>query len=52
MPPSAISADHLTYRYGQLLAVDHISFDVAEGEILDVIRNKVSGHRRNRYLRF
>jgi ABC-2 type transport system ATP-binding protein len=34
MPPSAISADHLTYRYGQLLAVDHISFDVAEGEIL------------------
>ncbi len=27
-------ADNLTYRYGDLLAVDHISFEVAEGEVL------------------
>jgi len=30
----AIIADELTYYYGSLLAVDHISFSVAEGEIL------------------
>jgi ABC-2 type transport system ATP-binding protein len=30
----AIIAEDLTYRYGDLLAVDHINFDVAEGEIL------------------
>lgn len=30
----AIIAENLTYRYGQLIAVDHISFTVAEGEIL------------------
>ncbi len=30
----AIFAAGLTYSYGQLLAVDHISFEVAEGEIL------------------
>lgn len=30
----AIIAENLTYRYGQLTAVDHISFTVAEGEIL------------------
>lgn len=29
----AIVAENLTYRYGDLLAVDHIDFDVAEGEI-------------------
>src|SRR5215471_18848101 len=29
-----ISAEELTYRYGDRLAVDHISFDVAAGEIL------------------
>ena len=34
MPNPAILAENLTYRYGNLLAVDHISFDVAEGEIL------------------
>jgi ABC-2 type transport system ATP-binding protein len=34
MPNHAISAEDLTYRYGDLLAVDHINFDVAEGEIL------------------
>ncbi len=30
----AIIAENLTYRYGQLIAVDHINFAVAEGEIL------------------
>jgi len=30
----AIIAEELTYRYGDLVAVDHISFNVAEGEIL------------------
>lgn len=30
----AISARDLTYRYGDTLAVDHINFDVAEGEVL------------------
>ena len=34
MTQPAISAENLTYRYGDLLAVDHIHFDVAEGEIL------------------
>lgn len=34
MTNHAIVAEDLTYRYGDLLAVDHISFDVAEGEIL------------------
>ncbi|MCP4428863.1 MAG: ABC transporter ATP-binding protein [Chloroflexi bacterium] len=31
---NAIIAQNLTYSYGRLLAVDHISFEVAEGEIL------------------
>ena len=34
MPNYAIIAENLTYRYGDLIAVDHIHFDVAEGEIL------------------
>ncbi|MGA9351162.1 MAG: ATP-binding cassette domain-containing protein [Anaerolineae bacterium] len=34
MTTNAIIAENLTYRYGQLTAVDHISFRVAEGEIL------------------
>jgi len=34
MPDNAIVAAGLTYRYGDLTAVDRISFDVAEGEIL------------------
>ncbi|MFC1905938.1 ABC transporter ATP-binding protein [Chloroflexota bacterium] len=29
----AIVAENLTYKYGELLAVDHINFNVAEGEI-------------------
>ena len=34
MTQPAITAENLTYRYGQLLTVDHISFEVGEGEIL------------------
>jgi len=34
MSSSAITAEQLSYRYGQLLAVDQISFEVSEGEIL------------------
>lgn len=34
MTNNAIIAEKLTYRYGDLLAVDQISFNVAEGEIL------------------
>lgn len=34
MTTPAIIAENLTYRYGRLTAVDHISFTVAEGEIL------------------
>lgn len=34
MAGNAIIAENLTYRYGDLTAVDHISFSVGEGEIL------------------
>ncbi|HUV52986.1 MAG TPA: ABC transporter ATP-binding protein [Dehalococcoidia bacterium] len=34
MAHDAIVAEELTYRYGELVAVDGISFNVAEGEIL------------------
>ncbi len=34
MPDDAIIAEGLTYRYGELVAVNHINFSVAEGEIL------------------
>ena len=34
MNHDAILAEELTFQYGELLAVDHISFNVAEGEIL------------------
>ncbi len=34
MSNNAIVAEELFYSYGDVLAVDHISFDVAEGEIL------------------
>ncbi len=34
MTQSAIVAEELTYQYNDLVAVDHISFSVAEGEIL------------------
>lgn len=34
MTQAAIYADNLTYRYGDNLAVDHISFEVAPGEVI------------------
>lgn len=34
MADKAIVAEDLTYNYGNLVAVDHINFEVAEGEIL------------------
>jgi len=34
MPDKSIIVENLTYRYGNLLAVDHINFEVATGEIL------------------
>ncbi|MGQ9480291.1 hypothetical protein [Chloroflexus sp.] len=34
MSEPTIVADSLIYRYGDLLAVDHISFTVERGEIL------------------
>ena len=34
MAQDAIVAENLTYRFGNLTAVDHISFNVAKGEIL------------------
>ncbi|MDP2964580.1 MAG: ABC transporter ATP-binding protein [Pelolinea sp.] len=34
MAQTSISTNNLTYRYGNLTAVDHISFDVSEGEVL------------------
>jgi len=34
MPESSIAVENLTYRYGDNLAVDHISFAVTPGEIL------------------
>ncbi len=34
MAHDAIVAEELTYWYGELVAVDHISFNVAEGEII------------------
>ena len=33
----AINAEQLTYAYGQLIAVDHINFNVKEGEILSFL---------------
>jgi ABC-2 type transport system ATP-binding protein len=37
MDDGAIVAEHLTYRYGALTAVDDISFTVAQGEILSLL---------------
>ncbi len=34
MAEPAIIVENLTYRYGEITAVDHISFEVARGEIL------------------
>jgi ABC-type multidrug transport system ATPase subunit len=37
MAIDAIMAENLTYQYGDLVAVDHISFSVGEGEVESVI---------------
>ncbi|MFH1560658.1 MAG: ABC transporter ATP-binding protein [Chloroflexota bacterium] len=37
MDRDAIVAEELTYSYGELVAVDHISFGIAEGEILALL---------------
>jgi ABC-2 type transport system ATP-binding protein len=34
MSEKSITVENLTYRYGDLVAVDHISFEVAAGEIM------------------
>ncbi|MFC2023002.1 ABC transporter ATP-binding protein [Chloroflexota bacterium] len=34
MTEKSITVENLTYRYGELLAVDHINFEVGAGEIL------------------
>ncbi len=34
MPDQAIAVEGLTFRYGELVAVDHLDFQVAEGEII------------------
>jgi len=39
----SIIAEDLTYRYGDLVAVDHISFEVAEGEILGFLGHNGAG---------
>ena len=41
--PHAIIAENLTYCYRQLTAVDQISFEVAEGEILGFLGPKGAG---------
>ena len=34
MVEKSIIVENLTYRYGDILAVDHINFEVGAGEIL------------------
>jgi ABC-2 type transport system ATP-binding protein len=36
-PASAIVATDLTHRFGDLSAVDHVSFDVAQGEVFGLV---------------
>lgn len=38
-----ISVSHLTKRYGKLVAVDDLSFDVARGEVLGLLGPNGSG---------
>lgn len=43
MPDYSIIAEDLTYSYGDLVAVDHINFQVAEGEILGFLGHNGAG---------
>ncbi len=43
MPDYSIIAEDLTYSYGDLVAVNHINFQVAEGEILGFLGHNGAG---------
>jgi ABC-type uncharacterized transport system ATPase subunit len=43
MTQSTITAQDLAYQYGDLVVVDHISFEVAEGEVLGFLGSKRNG---------
>ncbi len=45
MASDAIIAEELAYWYGELVAVDHISFNVAEGEILGFLGLVLTPHK-------
>ena len=45
----AISAENLTYSYGELLAVDHINFNVDRGGILGFLGPNGAGKTTDAY---
>lgn len=42
-----IEVKNITKKYGKLTAVDNISFDIKEGEIIGLLRTKWSGKKYN-----